>query len=69
MFALKKTPATERKIEYQCQECFTEFCLLSGHVSCPNCASTDLNHMVIIYADDDPDYHEMLTQADLRAGD
>lgn len=69
MFALQMSPKTERKVEYQCQDCFTEFCLISKQVSCPNCSSNDLSHMVIIYTDDDPETHEMLTQADWRAGD
>lgn len=69
MYAIKTTPAVDRKIEYQCQECFTEFCLIKGRVDCPNCGSTDLGKMVCIYAEDDPGYFEMLTQADLRAGD
>jgi hypothetical protein len=69
MYAIKTKPAKERRIEYQCQECFTDFCLISNIVSCPNCDSTDLSKMVCIYADDDPSYFEMLTQADLRAGD
>ena len=69
MYVMKPAQATERKIEYQCQACFTDFCLISTRVKCPNCDSSDLSQMVCIYQDDDPAYYEMLTQADLRAGD
>jgi len=69
MYALKTAPAIDRKIEYQCQECFTDFCLISMNVNCPSCGSNDLAKMVCIYAEDDPIYDEMLTKADRAAGD
>lgn len=69
MNASKTAPALDRKIEYQCQECFTDFCLISMEITCPNCCSKDLSKMVCIYQEDDPNYDEMLTKADIRAGD
>jgi len=70
MYALKKTPATEQKIEYQCQQCFTDFCLIAKDIRCPNCDSQDLSQMVLIYMDDDAEeIQEMFTKADWRAGD
>jgi rRNA maturation endonuclease Nob1 len=69
MLALKHKAKAERKIEYQCQQCFTSFCLISSEINCPTCGSHNLGEMVIIYADDDPGYFDMLTAADLKAGD
>lgn len=68
-----KAAEKERKeiktLQYQCEECSTEFCLLDNKVVCPSCGSQDLSHMVIIYKEDDPEIEGMMTRADLHAGD
>ncbi len=64
-----ESPVAAYRVDLQCQKCWSEFCLITSNVSCPSCGSKDLGQMVVIYADDDVELAEMMTAADIGAGD
>lgn len=55
--------------EYQCQRCDYRFCCSGGQLSCCNCGSRDMNGLVLIYLEDNPDEYQMYNAIDWHAGD
>ncbi len=59
----------QTSVQYHCQNCITDFCLIDRNIRCPNCESQDLSQMVIIYQEPDTDMDYMMTKDDWKAGD
>jgi Zn finger protein HypA/HybF involved in hydrogenase expression len=66
---LKYNPRRQTSIQYYCERCDSDFCLLDSDVCCPTCKSRDLNSLVIIYQEHDSDLDCMYSPVDWRAGD
>ena len=56
--------------EYLCQKCETRFFFAKHEpLRCPNCYTTNVNSIVVIYMENDPAEEEMYSAADWGEGD